>query len=238
MWLTSSSIGRKVVMSVTGAALVLFLTFHMLMNLVYVYDVAMQTPAGAHYYDKVCEFLGTNWYAIAGTIALAVLILIHFICAFILTYQNRKARGNDPYAVSGKQPVHWAAKNMLVLGIIIFCGLLVHLCNFWHKMMLAELLGVEKEFAPTAGFDWITYNFSYVLLDCVYVVWLCALWYHLTHGIWSSMQTLGLNGKVWLNRWICISYIWATIVVCGFLCVICAAICQNFIAGTPLLWSF
>ena len=43
MWLTSSSIGRKVVMSVTGACLVLFLTFHMLMNLVYVYDVMVGT---------------------------------------------------------------------------------------------------------------------------------------------------------------------------------------------------
>ena len=66
MWLTSSSIGRKVVMSVTGACLVLFLTFHMLMNLVYVYDVMVGTPAGGHYYDKVCEFLGTNWYALIG----------------------------------------------------------------------------------------------------------------------------------------------------------------------------
>ncbi|MCF0178895.1 MAG: succinate dehydrogenase/fumarate reductase cytochrome b subunit, partial [Bacteroidales bacterium] len=66
MWLTSSSIGRKVVMSVTGACLVLFLTFHMAMNLVYVYDVMVGTTCGNHYYDKVCEFLGTNWYALAG----------------------------------------------------------------------------------------------------------------------------------------------------------------------------
>ena len=100
MWLTSSSIGRKVVMSVTGACLVLFLTFHMLMNLVYVYDVMVGTPADGHYYDKVCEFLGTNWYALLGTAGLALLVVIHFIYAFILTFQNWKARGNDRYAVS------------------------------------------------------------------------------------------------------------------------------------------
>ncbi len=234
MWLTSSSIGRKVVMSVTGASLVLFLTFHMLMNLVYVYDVMVGTPADGHYYDKVCEFLGTNWYALLGTAALGLLVVIHFVFAFILTFQNRKARGNDPYAVSGKQPVHWAAKNMLVLGIIIACGLLVHLFNFWHKMMFAELAGIEGKFAPTAGFDWITYNFSYGILDIVYLVWFCALWYHLTHGIWSSMQTLGLNGKVWLNRWICISYIWATVIVCGFVLVLIAAIVQN---GGAMNWG-
>ncbi len=223
MWLTSSSIGRKVVMSVTGAALVLFLTFHMLMNLVYVYDVMVGTPADGHYYDKVCEFLGTNWYALIATAGLAALVVIHFIMAFVLTAQNRKARGSEPYAVKGKQPIHWYSKNMLVLGIIILLGMLVHLHDFWFNMMFAELAEAERQFAPTAGFDWITAKFSCIPLVCLYVVWLAALWYHITHGIWSSMQTVGWNGKIWDNRWMAISYIWATIIVCGFLCVIVTA---------------
>ena len=58
MWLSNSSVGRKVVMSVTGIALVLFLTFHMAMNL-----VALVSANG---YNMVCEFLGANWYAIGG----------------------------------------------------------------------------------------------------------------------------------------------------------------------------
>ncbi|MBP5214762.1 MAG: succinate dehydrogenase/fumarate reductase cytochrome b subunit [Bacteroidales bacterium] len=227
MWLISSSIGRKVVMSVTGTALVLFLTFHMLMNLVYVYDVMVGTPADGHYFDAVCEFLGTNWYALLGTAGLAALVLIHFCYAFMLTLQNWKARGNDRYAVSGKQPVHWAAKNMLALGVVVICGMLVHLWNFWRNMMLAELTGTEAQFAPASGFDWITFNLSDPVLVVIYIVWFAALWYHLTHGIWSAMQTLGLNGKIWLNRWICISYIWATVIAAGFLCVLVAAIIQN-----------
>ena len=224
MWLTSSSIGRKVVMSVTGACLVLFLTFHMAMNLVYVYDVMVGTTCGNHYYDKVCEFLGTNWYALAGTAGLAALVVLHLIYAFWLTLQNYKARGNDRYAVSGKQPVHWAAKNMLVLGIIVICGLFIHLYNFWFNMMYAELAEAERQFGAAAGFDWITFQFSCPITLVIYVVWFAALWYHLTHGIWSSMQTLGLNGKVWLNRWISISYVWATIIVLGFLAVMVAAL--------------
>ena len=224
MWLTSSSIGRKVVMSVTGACLVLFLTFHMAMNLVYVYDVMVGTTCGNHYYDKVCEFLGTNWYALAGTAGLAALVVLHLIYAFWLTLQNYKARGNDRYAVSGKQPVHWAAKNMLVLGIIVICGLFIHLYHFWFNMMYAELAEAERQFGAAAGFDWITFQFSCPITLCIYVVWFAALWYHLTHGIWSSMQTLGLNGKVWLNRWIAISYVWATIIVLGFLAVMVAAL--------------
>ena len=228
MWLTSSSIGRKVVMSVTGACLVLFLTFHMLMNLVYVYDVMFGPAAdGQYYYNKVCEFLGTNWYALIGTAGLALLVVIHFCYAFWLTLQNWRARGNDRYAISGKQPVHWAAKNMLALGVIVICGLLVHLWNFWHNMMLAELAGLNQAYAPGDGFSWISNTLNCPILIVIYVIWLAALWYHLTHGIWSSMQTLGLNGKIWLNRWITISYIWATILVIGFALVIVAAVCHS-----------
>lgn len=224
MWLIDSSIGRKVVMSVTGSALVLFLTFHMLMNLVFVYDVMVGTPAGAHYYDKVCEFLGTNWYALIATAGLAALVVIHFVYAFILTYQNRKARGAERYAISGKQPIHWASKNMLVLGIIIILGMVLHLKDFWYNMMFAELAGIEGlAAAPTAGYSWITIVFSCPAFVVLYVIWLAALWYHMTHGVWSAMQTLGWNGKIWDCRWNAISYIWATVIVLGFLLVILAA---------------
>ena len=85
MWLSNSSIGRKVVMSITGLFLVLFLTFHMCMNL-----VALISPAG---YNAVCQFLGANWYALAGTVILAAGAVLHIVYAFWLTLQNRKARG-------------------------------------------------------------------------------------------------------------------------------------------------
>ena len=87
MWLFKSSVGRKVVMSVTGAALVLFLLFHMSMNL-----VAIISTDG---YNAICEFLGANWYALGGTAGLAALVVLHFVYAFILTLQNRKARGSQ-----------------------------------------------------------------------------------------------------------------------------------------------
>ena len=80
MWLSNSSVGRKVVMSVTGIALVLFLTFHMAMNL-----VALVSANG---YNMVCEFLGANWYALVATVGLAALFIIHIIYAFWLTMQK------------------------------------------------------------------------------------------------------------------------------------------------------
>ena len=119
-------------MSVTGIALVLFLTFHASMNV-----VALISAKG---YNMICEFLGANWYAVAATVGLAVLVALHFIFAICLTLQNRKARGSNSYAVTNKpEKVEWASQNMLVLGIIVILGMCLHLWNFWYNMMFAEL---------------------------------------------------------------------------------------------------
>ena len=209
MWLTNSSIGRKVVMSVTGIALILFLTFHASMNV-----VALISAKG---YNMICEFLGANWYAVVATIGLAALVALHFIFALWLTLQNRRARGGDNYQVTDKpEKVEWASQNMLVLGIIICLGLCLHLYNFWYNMMYAELAGVENAIAATDGVGYIIQTFRCPVYAVIYLIWLCALWFHLNHGLWSSMQTLGWSGKVWFNRWRVISCIYTTIVVLMF----------------------
>ena len=217
MWLFNSSIGRKVVMSVTGVALILFLTFHGCMNV-----VALFSEEG---YNMICEFLGANWYAVVATMGLAALAVLHIVYAFILTAQNRTARGESRYEVAtevkaGK--VEWASKNMLVLGLIICIGLLIHLWNFWYNMMFAELVGAMPAISPTDGFGWIKETFSNPVFVVLYIVWLAAIWFHLSHGFWSAMQTLGVSGKIWLKRWMCIGNIYVTVLMLMFLVVVLA----------------
>ena len=135
MWLINSSIGRKVVMSVTGVA----------------------------------------------TLGLAALAVIHIVYAFILTAQNRKARGDNRYEVATEvNPgiVEWSSKNMLVLGIIICVGLLLHLWNFWYNMMFAELVGTYQQIDPADGFAWIKETFSNPVFVVLYIIWLVAIWFH------------------------------------------------------------
>ena len=168
MWLTCSSVGRKFVMALTGICLILFVTFHCLMN-----GVALFWPSG---YNAVCEFLGANWYALVASIGLAALFIIHIFYAVWLTIQNRKARGNDRYAVVAKPAqVEWASQNMLVLGIVILAFLVVHLIQFWARMQLAEILHCDYvhdglAVPPAAGTLFIQIAFSQVWTPIVYII--------------------------------------------------------------------
>ncbi|MBR5335593.1 MAG: succinate dehydrogenase/fumarate reductase cytochrome b subunit [Bacteroidaceae bacterium] len=218
MWLLKSSVGRKVIMSVSGLALILFLLFHMSMNLVALFS--------GEAYNMVCEFLGANWYALVATAGLAALVVVHFVYAFILTMQNKKARGTQSYDYT-KQPkeVEWASQNMFVLGLIVILGMGLHLYNFWANMQLVEILhklGVHVDGVALAanGAHYIKETFSCIVYVIVYLVWLVALWFHLTHGFWSAMQTLGWNNQVWFNRWRCIGNVVSTLIILGFAAVV------------------
>jgi succinate dehydrogenase / fumarate reductase cytochrome b subunit len=76
--------------------------------------------------------------------------------------------------------------------------------------------------SPTDGFGWIKETFSNPVFVVIYIVWLAAIWLHLTHGFWSAMQTLGVNGKVWQKRWQCIGMIYVTVLMLLFLVVVLA----------------
>ncbi len=219
MWLKDSSIGRKFIMSLTGLALVFFLLFHGCMNLVVVFSEDA--------YNAICHFLGANWYALVGTVGLAFLVLLHFCYAFYLTIQNRAARGNDRYAVTAKKEgVEWESENMLVLGIIVIGFLVLHLYNFWFKMQLAEITNgaTAPEELATNGAHYVkalfTSGWCGIVYCGLYLVWLCALWFHLRHGVWSALHTLGWNNLVWMKRIKVIGICLATLVVLPFAIVV------------------
>lgn len=205
-WLLNSSIGRKFIMSVSGIFLILFLLFHMCMNLVLVFS--------AEAYDWICTMLGANWYAVAATVVLAGGVAVHFIYASWLTLLNRKARGADRYASSSKTNISWASNNMYILGAIVLLGLLIHLWNFWYKMQFAELLHLEGAISEGSGL--VIALFSNPIYTAVYLVWLGAIWLHLTHGVWSAIHTVGWDGKTWFRRLKIVSNTIATIIVAGF----------------------
>ena len=93
--------------------------------------------------------------------------MIHFVYAIILTLQNRKARGNDRYAINARpKGVEWASQNMFVLGLIVILFMLLHFSQFWYKMMFAELIGHHEValgsamVSPQDGAAFINYYFQ------------------------------------------------------------------------------
>ncbi|HIW19597.1 MAG TPA: succinate dehydrogenase/fumarate reductase cytochrome b subunit [Candidatus Alistipes pullicola] len=225
--LFTSTIGRKLIMSVSGLFLILFLLFHMSMNIAAVFSVEA--------YNAICEFLGANWYALVGTLILAFGVVVHLVYATILTLHNRSSRGAQRYAVEAMpEEVTWASRNMFVLGLIIVLGLLLHLYNFWYKMQFAEIIGNHSlgEFGPTDGAAYISALFSNPIYCIVYLIWFAAIWFHLTHGFWSAFHTIGWDNQIWIKRLKCIAKVVATIIFLGFAVVVVVFYLRSLCCGS------
>ncbi len=200
----TSSIGKKLIMSISGLFLILFLLIHLLANSAYVF--------GPEAFESVIEFMGSP-FIVAMVPVLAAGFAIHIIYALLLTIKNRKARGTERYSVANKaQTDSWASKNMFVLGIIILGVLVFHLSHFWAKMQLPELTGGEAENANLL----MQQTFSNIWIVICYLLWFAALWFHLTHGFWSAFHTIGANNIKWIKRLKVVSYIYASFIALGF----------------------
>lgn len=204
-------------MSVTGLFLILFITMHMSLNLTYVFDGGEK-----HVFQGVCDFMSIGIVSVL-TLILAAGFALHILFAMYLTLTNLLARGKVRYAVSNKAATDsWSARNMFVLGLIVLLGIALHLLDFWSKMQLQEWLGNEA----ASPYQLMEATFSRVWLTGLYILWFLSIWFHLTHGFWSALQTLGINNKKWFKRWkvICCTYV--TIIILGFIFIAVFACCK------------
>ena len=195
--LFTSSIGKKLIMSVTGLFMILFLTMHMVLNLTSVFSPDT--------FQGVCDFMALPIVTIMTPI-LAAGFVFHIIYAFILEIGNMKARGGlKRYEVANKGAADsWAAKNMIWLGLIVLLGLAIHLTHFWSKMQLQEITGSEVA------------DPNMLLGQTFGNIWFFAIWMHLSHGFWSAFQTIGWSGSKWLKRTKVIGIVYVTLLMLGF----------------------
>lgn len=203
--LFKSSIGKKLIMSVTGLFMILFLTMHMVLNFTSVFS--------AETFQAVCDFMALPIVTIMGPI-LAAGFIFHICYAIILEVGNLKARGGiKRYEVANKAATDsWAARNMIWLGLIVLLGLCLHLTDFWAHMQLQDLTGGHAEDPNML----LSTTFGSICITVLYLVWFLAIWMHLTHGFWSAFQTIGWSGEKWLKRTKVIGIIYATLLMGGF----------------------
>ncbi|MFI5203938.1 MAG: succinate dehydrogenase cytochrome b subunit [Flavobacteriales bacterium] len=181
-----SSLGRKLMMGITGLFLISFLVIHCFINaLIFFNDGGLTFNMGA-------AFMAHNWIIRAMEIVLFLGILAHIFFALMLTIKNRKARP-QPYAVSGgKHNSKWYSRWMGLLGTLILIFLIVHLAHFWVKSRFTGVESIDMNgnenmyriMATVFQEPWV------VILYCLSMI---SLAYHLLHGFQSAFQTLGFN---------------------------------------------
>lgn len=198
-WITDfllSSLGRKVIMALTGLFLCLFLVVHMLGNL----QLFLQANNGIPGYDF-------NMYAFTMThnplIKLVsygnyFFILLHALQGTLIWIYNRKAKG---VRYQGKEisstDAKIASRNMWMLGVLILAFLGLHMWQFWAQMHFFEVpnmgdIEVEGE-AVKDLYTIVQAAFAQPINVIFYLISLVALAIHLLHGFWSAFQTLGLQ---------------------------------------------
>jgi succinate dehydrogenase / fumarate reductase, cytochrome b subunit len=186
--LLTSTLGRKVVMALTGLFLILFLVVHLIGNLQLLHN------DGGKAFNVYAKFMTSN--PLIKTIGYVnyAFILIHIVWAVLLSIRNRKARGPEGYAVV-KNSSPWTSRNMGILGTLILLFLVFHLQGFWAEMHWGiKIKTIDIDGVPTKDLYTIV-NLAYVELwyVAIYVVSMGVLAFHLWHGFASSFQTLGLN---------------------------------------------
>jgi len=224
--LFSSSIGRKLLMSITGLFLIIFLLVHLALNSFLLLDGLFGFEEG-QMFNAGAHFMATNPLIKIMEPILALGFIVHIMYSIGLTIQNMRARGNSKYASGTKtQDVEWSSKNMLVLGTFVLSFLAVHIANFYVKIKFTgdPLLETEAEF-PFMGvmahgenaYALVNAAFNCWSIVLVYVIGCIALAFHLSHGFWSAFQTIGWNNKIWLKRLQTASKVIAWIIALGFI---------------------
>lgn len=197
-WFTnflSSSIGQKLIMSLTGLFLIVFLVVHLVGNLQLLID------DGGQQFNLYAKFMTTNPLIKITSYGLYAFILLHAFQGLYIKWRNTQARGEQKYAVKITRATSTnatAAKFMAQLGIIIFVFLIIHMYQFWFKMKVGMLEMVQYE-----GIDYAVNNlyapvqaaFTSPIFVIFYVVCMGVVGMHLWHGFQSAFQTLGLNHK-------------------------------------------
>ena len=205
--LARSSVARKAVMGLTGLGLCGFVLSHMAGNLLLFKSAEAYNMYGHQLtHNPIYPLLA---WGIVG------MLVLHFLCAMSLTYENFQAR-EQRYAVSGgaQKSVSLASKTMAATGLMLLAFIILHLLDFKYgahytivhsgvEVRDLQRLVVEKFHQPLYV---IGYCVSLALLGC-----------HLKHGFAACFQSLGFGHPLWTKRIRLLALIYAAVVALGFM---------------------
>ena len=178
----SSSVGRKVVMSLSGLFLITFLLVHLGVNLTLF--------IGSETFNGASHFMATNPVIQIMQYVLAAGFIFHIIMGIWLELKNRASRPikytkNNTAANSG-----WASRNMIYTGILVLLFILLHLKDFFVQIKFGEVHD---------DYELVTQLFKNPIYVLVYVVAFVLLGIHLSHGFQSAFTSIGARAPKYLK---------------------------------------
>lgn len=198
-----STLGRKLIMSLTGLFLILFLIVHLIGNIKVIAD------DGGKSFTNFVVFMEHNPLIKITAWGLYFFILLHAIQGAIIWFINRKTKGKT-YAVNTRANATWASKNMFYLGILIFIFLVIHMGDWWLELKILH------EYDDSALYQNVIDTFKIPGYVILYEFAMIALFFHLKHGFQSAFQTLGVNHKKYTPIIKGLGWIYSIVVPLGF----------------------
>lgn len=213
-----SSIGKKFVMSISGIALVGFIIVHLLGNLPLYLKAEQAGPMLNEYSAFLASF---GWLLTAAEIGLAAAFIIHMVYAIRTTLINKKARKNsyDKGVVSKGGPSHLTllSRNMIFSGVVIGVFLIVHLWQFRFSKGSMEPIKLASGADGLDLYAVVAQTFSQPVNVIFYTIVMLILGAHLSHGLWSALQSLGAMKPAWSKAIYTVGILIAVVLAAGFL---------------------
>jgi succinate dehydrogenase / fumarate reductase cytochrome b subunit len=207
----TSTLGKKLLMSLTGLFLISFLTIHLIGNL------AIFNNDGGLAFNAYAAFMSTN--PLIGTVSYLLYagIILHVVVAIMLYITNNSARPVKYKVQKAKENSSWESRSMTLLGILILAFLLIHLSDFWWQYKHdGGYQFVEDANGNRNIYALVIEKFKTPFALGSYLLGLVALFLHLKHGFQSAFQTLGLEHHKYTPAIRVIGVVYSIFVPVGF----------------------
>jgi succinate dehydrogenase / fumarate reductase cytochrome b subunit len=180
----SSSIGRKVLMAVTGFFMTFFVTVHLLGN-----SSIFIGPSALNTYAERLHSLGELVWIFRAFMLL--MLVVHVFFGVVLTLEN-SAANPAKYAVRRKLKATFSSQTMIWTGLLLLAFIIYHLLQFTFRVTPDILPGAVAD-RPGDVYGMVLGSFRITPISVVYVAAMVVLFFHLTHGIQSLFQTVGCS---------------------------------------------
>lgn len=207
----NSSIGKKVLMAATGLFLCVFLLEHLYTNIL-LFKPFIDDADGGSAFNQASHDMVHSIFIRTVEIVLFASIIFHVVQAIRLTIDNKKARPVG-YASGSKARTSWVSKNMGLTGSFILFFIVVHLWQFFTPYRISGTVGNDNPVTLAKSVSDALTNPIYAAL---YLISVILIGMHVSHGLQSGFQSLGLNNKKYAATWKAIGYGYAALITIGF----------------------